>query len=58
MAGLGLDVLEAIGQPQLIVAGRAGELLAMRQTTSEKWLIVVYRETDNDGLYHYSIHNN
>jgi len=50
LAGLRLDVLEAVRQPECILAGGAGELLAMRQVEPEKWLVVVYREAGEDGF--------
>jgi hypothetical protein len=38
-----LEVLEAIREPQRIVAGNAGELLAIRTQRDGKLLVVVYR---------------
>ncbi len=50
LAGLRLDVLETISEPDHIVAGAAGELLAIREIEPTKWLVVVYRELDADGF--------
>jgi hypothetical protein len=50
LAGLRLDVLEAVGQPERIVAGRASELLAIREHEPGKWLVVVYGELVDDGF--------
>ncbi len=50
LAGLRLEVLETVETPEQIFAGRAGELLAVRETEAGKWLVVVYREGDGDGF--------
>ena len=50
LAGHRLDVLEAIAKPERIVAGNAGELLALRKQNDGKTLVVVYRETVADGF--------
>ena len=50
LAGLRLDVLETVSEPARIVAGTGGELLAIRETEPDKWLVVVYRELDGDGF--------
>lgn len=34
----------------MIVAGEAGELLAVREHEPGKWLVVVYRELNGDGF--------
>ncbi len=34
----------------MVVAGRAGELLAIREIELAKWFVVVYREVDSDGF--------
>ena len=41
LAGFRYDVLEAIADPERIVAGNAGELLAMRTQPDGKVLVVV-----------------
>ena len=45
------DVLRTVGDPEKVVAGRAGELLAVRQHEPGIWLVVVYRELDSDGFF-------
>lgn len=50
LAGLRLDVLETIAAPQRILAGGAGELLALREIEPGKWLVAVYREQRDDGF--------
>jgi hypothetical protein len=48
--GLRSEVLQAVEEPQLIVAGGDGELMAVREFALGKYLVVVYRELDNDGF--------
>jgi hypothetical protein len=50
LAGLQLDVLEAIQSPDRVLAGGAGELLAVKLRGEGKWLVVVYRELVADGF--------
>ena len=50
LAGLKHDVLEVIADPVRIVEGGAGELLAYRETVHGRYLVVVYREEENDGF--------
>jgi hypothetical protein len=50
LAGMRLDVLETVAQPERILAGGAGEKLAVRAVEVDKWLVVVYREMENDGF--------
>jgi hypothetical protein len=50
LAGMRLEVLETVANPELIVAGGAGELLAVRELDLGKHLVVVYRESENDGF--------
>lgn len=44
------EVLETVRHPEIVVAGGAGELLAIRESEPGKWLVVVYRELDGDGF--------
>jgi hypothetical protein len=44
IAGLQDAVLAAVSSPERILAGGAGELLAVRSAEPGKWLVVVYRE--------------
>ncbi len=50
LTGLRADILDAVEHPHMVVAGRAGELLAIRQWEPNKWLVVVYRELNGDGF--------
>ena len=50
LAGLRLEVLKAVEEPQRIVAGGGGELLAVREFDLGKYIVVVYREQENDGF--------
>ena len=49
-AGLRLDVLETVQQPEQVLEGPGGELLAPRTVEPGKALVVVYREGDGDGF--------
>jgi len=50
LAGLRLDVLETVADPQRVLAGGEDELLAIREVESGKYLVVVYRELTEDGF--------
>lgn len=50
LAGLRLDVLETVSQPTRILAGSVGERLAIREVEFGKFLVVVYRELEEDGF--------
>jgi hypothetical protein len=50
LTGLRSEVLQTIAEPERIIAGRAGELLALRELEKGKWLVVVYRELGDDGF--------
>ncbi len=50
LAGMRLEVLETIESPYKILAGEEKELLAVQETEKGKFLIVVYRELNNDGF--------
>jgi hypothetical protein len=50
LAGLRLEVLETVANPERIFAGGAGELLATRAMSAGKWLVAVYRELEHDGF--------
>jgi hypothetical protein len=50
LAGHRLEVLEAITEPERIVAGNEGELLTIRTQQDGKILVVVYRELSDDGF--------
>jgi len=44
------DVLGVVSAPESIFEGKDGELLAVRETTPEKWLVVAYQELTEDGF--------
>lgn len=52
-------VLQTVELPERILEGGAGELMAVREIEAGKWLVVVYRETSDDGfiitLRHYGV---
>jgi hypothetical protein len=50
MAGLHSEVLETVVQPERILAGGDGELIALRELEQGKYLMVVYRERGKDGF--------
>ncbi len=51
MAGYLYDVLETIQEPLAIFAGNSEELLAVRQIEPGKYIVVVYREVnEEDGF--------
>ena len=50
LAGLRLEVLETVANPSRVLAGGKGELLAVREISIAKYLVVVYRELENDGF--------
>jgi len=50
LAGMRLEVLEAIENPSKVLAGGKEELLAVQETEKGKFLVVVYRELSNDGF--------
>ena len=50
LAGLRPEVLETVSDPAPILAGSAGELLALRETEPGKFMVVVYREAGADGF--------
>jgi hypothetical protein len=50
LAGLRLEVSETVFQPERILAGGEGELIAVRALEQGKFLAVVYRELVDDGF--------
>ncbi len=44
------EVLATVASPDRIVAGGGGELLAVRRLTERKFMVVVYRELQEDGF--------
>lgn len=46
MAGYYYEVLETIQEPEVIYEGKIGELLAVKEITTGKYMVVVYKEVD------------
>lgn len=51
LAGMRLDVLYAVEQPERVLEGAGGELLAVKEIETGKWLVSVSRETADDGFF-------
>jgi hypothetical protein len=50
LLGMRSRVQDTVAHPTCVYAGQAGELLATKQVEAGKWLVVVYRETGDDGF--------
>ncbi len=51
MAGLYSDVLETVEDPDAIYEGESGELLAVRDLQTDKYMVVIYKEVSSmDGF--------
>jgi hypothetical protein len=50
LAGMRLDVLETVANPERILQGNYGALLAVREMTTGKYLVVVYNDRQMTGL--------
>ena len=50
MAGLRLDVLETVADPSVILEGNYGAFMAIREIAGGKYLVVIYKETSDDGF--------
>ncbi len=50
LAGMRLEVLDTVANPSRILVGGTEELLALREISPGKYLVVVYREFENDGF--------
>jgi len=50
MAGLRLDVLETVADPSVILEGHYGAFMAVREIAGGKYLVVIYKETSDDGF--------
>lgn len=48
LAGLRAEVLRTVSDPERVLAGNQGALLALRTIESGKWLVVVYREVEEE----------
>jgi hypothetical protein len=44
------QVLAAVADPERILAGGDGELLAVKAVEEGKWIVVAYRELEQDGF--------
>jgi hypothetical protein len=44
------EVLETVSNPERVLAGGEGEMLAIREIAPGKFLVVVYRELEHDGF--------
>jgi len=45
-----LEVLNTVANPSRILRGGGGELLALREISKKRFLVVVYREFEDDGF--------
>jgi len=50
LSGLRAEVLRTVSEPERILAGNGGALLALSTVEPGKWLVVVYREVEDDGF--------
>ena len=50
LGALYAEVLRTISDPERIVAGNAGELLALRTQADQKVLVAIYKEIADDGF--------
>jgi len=50
LANRQLELLQAITEPNRILEGSEQELLAISEFTPGKWLVVAYREFEDDGF--------
>lgn len=50
LADLKAQVIGAVVEPERILAGGDGELLAVKQVDEGKWMVVAYRELEQDGF--------
>ena len=50
LAGMRFEILETVEQPNHIYQAGGGELLAIKEIDTGKFLVVVYREINEDGF--------
>lgn len=50
LAGMRFEILETVAQPENIYNGNHGELFAVREIETGKFLVVIYREMKLDGF--------
>lgn len=44
------SVLKTVNKPEIILKGKAGELLAVTEPSKRRYLVVVYKEEERDGF--------
>ena len=50
LAGMRRDVLEVVSEPERVLQGNYGALMALHEIEAGKFLIVVYNERRDDGF--------
>ena len=50
LSGKQAQVLSSVKDPDYILRGTAGELLAVLKLSKERYLVVVYKEVEDDGF--------
>lgn len=50
LTGMRSDVHDAVQSAERVLQGGDGELLAVKEWEPGKWLVVAYRELNNDGF--------
>jgi hypothetical protein len=50
LAGMRRDVLEVVSEPERILQGNHGALMAVHEMVAGKFLVVVYTELGDDGF--------
>jgi hypothetical protein len=50
LAGMRLEILESITNPERLLGGNYGAILAVREIEPGKFLVVVYNESESDGF--------
>ncbi len=50
LLGLRAEVLQTVAEPERILAGSDGEILALRTQADHKVLVAIYRELVDDGF--------
>jgi hypothetical protein len=50
LIGYYVEVLETIKDPEVIYAGKSGEYIAIKNIKNKKYMVVIYKELNNDGF--------
>ncbi len=50
LIGYHIEVLETIKDPEAIYAGKSGEYIAIKNIKNKKYMVVIYKELNNDGF--------